>query len=305
MTRLMILPICAAKTHTGKDCKMTAQTAIEKAPTTLQEYMRQPAVIERFSGLLGNQREAEKYIQSVLIAVTTSENTDLMECSHVSIARAALRAASLELSCDPAVKQAWLVPYNNRKTGKKEANFQPHYNGLRTLAMRTGKYSIINVSPIYEGSEVFEDVYTGLHVVQLDNGLNTSPEQVNRLRSVSARKGKVIGWLGYYRTTRGMEKTVYMSVEDIQTHIAKYNQYWQKSKAWRDHRETMEMKTVLLALLRTADLTGTAHDKLREALQEPNEVIEAETEDLPEEVEDYNDPTPELSQEDLLDQMGY
>ena len=303
------MPKCAEKRDSGRDCNtMTTQTAIEKAaPATLQEYMRQPAVIERFSGLLGNQREAEKYIQSVLIAVTTSENADLLECSHVSIARAALRAASLELSCDPAVKQAWLVPYNNRKTNKKEANFQPHYNGLRTLAMRTGRYSVINVSPIYEGSEVFEDVYTGLHVVQLDNGLNTSPEQVSRLRSVSARKGKVIGWLGYYRTTRGMEKTVYMSVEDIQTHIAKYNQYWQKSKAWRDHRETMEMKTVLLALLRTADLTGTAHEKLREALQDPEEVIDAETEDLPEGVtgDPESDPMPELSQDELLDQMGY
>lgn len=288
---------------------MTEQTQIEKAtPANLQEYMRQPEIIERFGGILGNEREALKYIQSVIIAVTTSENTDLQECTFPSITRAALRAASLELSCDPAVKQAWLVPYKNGKTGKKEANFQPHYNGLYTLAMRTGKYSVINVSPVYEGSEVLEDIYTGLHVIRLDNGLDTAPEGVSRLRSVSARKGKVIGWLGYYRTTRGQEKTVYMSVDDIIKHVAKYNPFWEKSKAWRNEREAMERKTVLRALLRTADLTGTAHDKLKAAMEDAP--IDAEFEDLPEDVQPTEGEQEYIDQADidpnaLLDQLGY
>jgi recombination protein RecT len=279
---------------------------IQKVPATLQEYLRQPEIIERFSGILGNEREAMKYIQSVIIAVTTSESEQLQKATPPSIARAALRAASLELSCDPAVKQAWIVPYNNTKTGKVEANFQPHYNGLYVLAMRTGKYSVINVSPVYEGSEVLEDIYTGLHVIRLNNGLDTAPEQVTRLRSVNASRGKVIGWLGYYRTTRGAEKTVYMSVEDIAKHVAKYNQYWEKSKAWRNERETMEKKTVLRALLRTADLTGTAHDKLKAAMED--QPIDAEYEDLPEEVtpnETEQEYIEQASAEDIIDELGY
>jgi recombination protein RecT len=286
---------------------MNEQTEIQKAqpPATIQEYLRQPEIIERFSGILGSEREAMKYVQSVIIAVTTSESEMLQKSTPASVARAALRAASLELSCDPAVKQAWLVPYNNNKTGKVEANFQPHYNGLYTLAMRTGKYSVINVSPVYEGSEVLEDIYTGLHVIRLDNGLDTAPEQITRLRSVNARKGKIIGWLGYYRTTRGAEKTVYMSVEEITAHVAKYNPSWQKSKAWRNEADKMQMKTVLRSLLRTADLTGTAHDKLKAAMED--EPIDAEFDDLPEEIAPTEQEQEYIQQADtdIMDELGY
>ena len=118
-----------------------------KEELTLARYIRQPDQLEKFSNVLGDGANA--YVQSVLLAVSNSN--DLMECTHNSVVRSALRAASLGLSCDPAVKQAWLVPYNRKmkrknKDGRteeywiKEAQFQPHYLGLRTLAMRTGKY---------------------------------------------------------------------------------------------------------------------------------------------------------------------
>lgn len=262
---------------------MNTTTAI-----TLSEYVHSPAELARFEDVLG--KDAKSYIQSVLIAVSSSE--DLMKCSHASIVRSALRAASLGLSCDPALKQAWIVPYNKKTkvNGQdiwvKEAQFQPHYKGLYTLAMRTGKYWQINVAPIYEGQRVMENPLTGLHAVQ-DGGILALPDSYNPAYSVDVtvrRKAdkKVIGWIGYFKTKKGFEKSVYMSIGEIDDHARQYVRDYEKNPNWNDaaKRPVMEMKTVLRQLLSWADLSGTENQQLTEALRadEMAETVDAEVE---------------------------
>ena len=212
-----------------------------KEELTLAKYIRQPDQLEKFSNVLGDGANA--YVQSVLLAVSNSN--DLMECTHNSVVRSALRAASLGFSCDPAVKQAWLVPYNRKmkrknKDGRteeywiKEAQFQPHYLGLRTLAMRTGKYWTINVSPVYEGQRVLYNPLTGLHVVQENNGFQGEPKAYNPgLVDVTNRRSKdmkVIGWIAYYKAKNGEEKSVYMSCLEIEDHARKYVKDYEKNQ---------------------------------------------------------------------------
>ena len=255
-------------------------------------YMRQPEVLLRFADVLGT-REASAYIQSVLIAVAGSP--ELMACTPNSIYRSALRAASLGLSCDPALKQAWLVPYNRKvkqadgsEKWVKEAQFQPHYKGLYNLAMRTGKYWQINVSPIYEGQRVMENPLTGLHAVQ-DASILVQPDSYNAAYSndvtVRRRKDmKVIGWLGYFKTKKGFEKSIYMSLIDIDDWAHRFVQGYDKNPNWSDpeKRQVMEMKTVLRQLLSWADLSGSENVQLSEALKEDEpEVVEGTTSEVP------------------------
>src|SRR5258708_36655676 len=94
----------------------------------LANYIRTPETLARFTDLLGANSRA--YIQSVIIAAGSTD--DLMKCTPQSVVRSALRAASLGLSCDQSLKQAWWVQYN-RNIGTrdnpnwvKEAQFQPH-----------------------------------------------------------------------------------------------------------------------------------------------------------------------------------
>lgn len=247
--------------------------------TDLVVFMNKPEVIQKFSGVMGEQ--AKPYIQSVLIAVSASP--DLMKCTNESIYRSALRAASLGLSCDPALKQAWLVPYNKRDNPQwvKEAQFQPHYKGLYTLAMRTGKYWQINISPVYEGQRVLENTLTGLHAVREDNGIIAKPDSFNAAYTdVTVRRKKdlkVIGWIGYFKTKKGFEKSVWMSSAEIDDHARKYVKDYDKNQNWNDadKRAVMEMKTVLRQLLSWADMSGTESAQLVEAMQaEESELIE-------------------------------
>ena len=254
--------------------------------TSLVEYIRQPSNLAQFEQVLG--KGANSYVQSVAIAV--KENPALQDCSYESIVNAALRSASLGLSCDPSQRQAYIVPRSKKVKGSgyvKVAQFQPHYNGLYTLAQRTGKYWFINVSPIYAGQEVFEDVYTGLHVFKIGEKsdgtpLFGSPENVNRYRVAKPQeKGKVIGYLGYFKTKKGFEKSVYMSIEEIEKHAKSYSEsYDSEYSLWNDknkNKPVMQMKTVLIALLKWADLSGAENALLNEALSAEEEMIDAET----------------------------
>ncbi len=260
---------------------------------TLSEYIRKPDTLARFTDVLGN--DAMSYVQSVIIAASASD--DLAKCTPQSITRSALRAASLGLSCDPAVKQAWLVPYNKKIKGKngdtwvKEAQLQVHYLGLYNLAMRTGKYWTINVSPVYAGQRVLENPLTGLHAVVEDNGFVGEPKAYNAayidVTTRRRRDMKVIGWIGYFKAKKGNEKSVWMSVEDIEDHAMKYVKDYDKNPNWNDpdKRPTMEMKTVLRRLLSWADLSGSENAKLAEALRTDTtadeDVIDAPAEDAP------------------------
>jgi recombination protein RecT len=255
----------------------------------LQIYMRKPEVVEKFIGLFPNDRAANRFIQSVLILVQTSDPGDysLQNCSNESVLRSALRAASLRVSVDPALRQAWLVPRFNGKTRSLEAGLQLHYAEIYNRAMRTGRYQVINVSAVYEGERVFENIYTGFHQIALpseampDGLLMTLPSVRSGFVEVGSRKGKEIGLLGYYKTTKGAEKTVYMSIGDIEKHVAQYNPSWQKSKAWRENRKTMEYKTVLLQLLKKADLSDDGLSDIKEIIdaegQEDADTVEGET----------------------------
>ena len=272
--------------------KVEKSEIVKSTNVSIAEYLRQAENFQKFSDILG--KDAAPYVQSAIIAA--SSTNDLLACTPKSVFRAALRAASLGLSCDPAVKQAWLVPYDVKVKAhkamvdgqevfipehwEKEAQFQPHYLGLYFLAMRTGKYWIINVGPIYDGQRVFENPLTGLHAVQETNGLMGQPQSYNAAysRDVTVRRSqgkKIIGWLGYYKTTKGFEKSVYMSCEEIAEHAEKHVKGYDKNPNWQDakKRETMEMKTVLRALLNWADKSGVEHTpQLLEALKADEQI---------------------------------
>jgi recombination protein RecT len=263
---------------------MTA--TIQTTDDRIEIFMRRPETIEKFVPVLG--KYANAFISSALILINSDPK--LQSCTTMSLYKSILRAASLELSLDPSLRQGWIIPRGKKiKTYKtlegvvvpehyvQEGNFQPHYNGLRALAERTGKYRIINVSPVYEGQTVWLDQLTGLHNVQLKNGLMTIPEQVTRLVTGridvtgGAPEKKVVGYLGYYKTTKGLERTVYMSKGEIHDHAKKWagDAYTSKYGAWQDPNKlpTMEMKTVFIQLTKTMDLSGKENDRLRKAVE--------------------------------------
>jgi recombination protein RecT len=234
----------------------------EKGLTKITNYMDAPVVKARFAQIMG-ERGASNYISSVLIAVADSKQ--LQECQPASIYTGALRAATLRLSVDPGVGQAYLVPFKGRAT------LIVGYKGLHDMAVRTNRYRYINVGPIYEGQEVIEDQITGFH------------------RLAGARSGnKVIGWIGAFEMLPrfgGYSKTLYMTVEEIHTHAKRYSKSYDRSDSpWQTEPAKMERKTVLRLLLRRWGYIDPADVKELEEM-ENEEPIEAEFNTLAETAE--------------------
>ena len=187
--------------------------------------LRSSESITRFAEVIGSERGAQSYISSVLIACAQSEQ--LQECTTQSIITSAMRAATLKLSVDPALGQAYMIPF------KQKATFVIGFRGLHQLALRTGKYRHIHVSIVYEGQEVIEDQLKGVHSIR---GLP------------KFEKGKWIpqGYMLYFELRDGYSKTLYMTVDEIHQHASRYSRtYSYKESAWKTNFDDMAKKTVL------------------------------------------------------------
>lgn len=190
-----------------------------------KQFIRRDDIITRFEEVL-DSRMARPFVNSVILAVQS--NDKLLACTKASVVMAAIRAASLRLSVDPATGQAWIIPYGN------VAQFQVGYKGLRDMAVRTNKYRTIHAGPVYAGQQVVEDQLTG--IIRLE-GRKTSDE--------------IIGWQATFVMNNGFAKTLYMSKPEIHDHAAKYSKGYNNPKGvWKQNSADMEKVTVLRLLLR-------------------------------------------------------
>lgn len=225
-----------------------------EARLALRDFLMLPENVSKFSSMLGD-REARFYINSVIMQVAFKP--ELTTCTQESVVKAALQAASLQLSCDESLHQAQLVPYLNKKTNKKEAKFIPHYMGIVNLAQRTGKYRTINWGPITENMTITQDPLTGLHTI------TGRPDS-----------SKVRGYFSYYEMNNGFRKSEYMTVEEIDAHAKRWApSYNNEYSSWKDPKKLpfMQQKTVIRKNLKSADLSGKDFAALASVLGEDSD----------------------------------
>lgn len=266
--------------------------AVEKAKpktTALQAtsaFLRSESVMRRFAEIVG-QGNVGAYVNSVLLAVAS--NTTLQECTSHSIFVSAMRAATLRMSVDPSTGQAYLVPF------KGKAVLIVGYKGLYDMAVRTGRYRFINVTPRFEGQGVEPDPISGLITYESLTGHATSD--------------KIVGWLGAFemnpeRNQRtGFAHTIYMTVEEIHKHAKHYSRsYDDPAGSWKKETAAMERKTVLRILLRRWGYLDPADIQALESIEAEPEAIDAE---FTGSVDLDLVPKIEKSEDEIMQDLGY
>ena len=249
-------------------------------PTGLQKvkaYAALADVQQRFANLLGDYN-AKRYVESIVIAV--ANNPQLQECSPKSIMISAMRAASLQLSVDPILKQAHLVPMG------REATIIVDYHGLVQLTVGTGYYKIPpNVFEVYKGEEIKLERFSGKVEIE---GKRTSDE--------------VIGWCGYFKAKDDTERWLYMTNEECDAHGKKYSKAFNSPKSgWTTEREKMRRKTVLRLLV---SRWGNFSPVVQKIMTQEEPMIEADTIEMP--ADDNLVVTKEVkSQDELMKEMGF
>ena len=197
----------------------------------------------RFNELLGNR--SAQFVSSLVSMVNADQN--LQQAFYeapMTVIQAGLKAAAFDLPIDQNLGYAYIVPFKNSKkdadgnwTSKMEANFILGWKGMHQLALRTGAYKTINVVDIREGE------------LKSYNRL-TEEVDVEFIDDDDVRESKpIIGYLGYYRLVNGAEKTIYMTVKQIENHEKKSRKGQYMGKGWRDDFDAMARKTVYRKLI--------------------------------------------------------
>lgn len=197
----------------------------------------------RFNELLG--KRAPQFISSLVSLVNA--DTNLQQAFYeapMTVIQSALKAATFDLPIDQNLGYAYIVPFKNGKkngdgtyTKVMEASFILGWKGMHQLALRTGSYKTINVVDIREGELLSYNKLTE------DIDIRFVEDEDER------EKLKVIGYVGYYRLVNGAEKTIYMTVKQIENHEKKNRKGEYMGKGWRDDFDAMARKTVYRKLI--------------------------------------------------------
>lgn len=203
----------------------------------------------QFLKILKNQKnEIAKALPSVMtperftrIATTAlSNNPTLCECTPISFVGALMQAAQLGVEPNTPLGQAYLIPYENRKAGTKEVQFQLGYKGLIDLAYRSGAVTDISAEAVHQ-NDYFE------YELGYNKKLVHRPALTDR--------GPAIFYYAVYHTKDGGGDFKVMSVADINAHAAKTSQAYKSNYSpWHKYPEEMAKKTVIKALLKYAPL---------------------------------------------------
>lgn len=201
---------------------------------------------------LQDEKRRTQFVANIISAV--SSNPTLKECDQVSIVSAALQAESLHFPINNSLGYVYLVPFNDKKTGIKKAQFQIGYKGYIQLAIRSGQYKDINVVEVKEGELGEFDPLNG--------------QKFNWIKDYEKRKSaKTIGYVGQLELVNGFKKQLYISYDEMLDHADTYSQAfskdtflqvqngtykgeaWKLSSFWYKDFSQMAKKTVLRQML--------------------------------------------------------
>ena len=213
---------------------LTAQnkeTAVaEKKPKTIFDVIQAGA--KQFSTALPKHINSDRFVR---IAITTiRQNPKLAQCSQESLLGALMVSAQLGLE-PGTLGQCYLIPFENKRMGTVECQFQIGYKGLIELLRRSGQLSDIYSYTVYENDD-FNIEYG------LSRTLTHKPNFDER--------GEIKGFYAVAILKDGTKAFEYMTKEEIVKHEEKYRKGSYKNDVWNKNFEEMAQKTVVKKLLK-------------------------------------------------------
>ena len=229
----------------------------------------------RFDELLG--KRAPQFISSLVSLVNADANMQkAFYEAPMTVVQSALKAASFDLPIDQNLGYAYIVPFNNNKKDadgntKKvmEASFILGWKGMHQLALRTGAYKTINVIDVREGELKSYNRLTEEVVIDF---IEDEDERETK---------KIIGYVGYYRLVNGAEKTIYMTIKQIENHEKKNRKGAYMGKGWRDDFDAMARKTVYRRLIGKWGVMSIDYQSHGDAMELANQMQEENNLDYP------------------------
>jgi len=187
---------------------------------------------KQFATALPKHVNSERFVR---IAITTiRQNPKLAKCSQESLLGALMVSAQLGLE-PGTLGQCYLIPFENKKAGTVECQFQIGYKGLIELLRRSGQLSDIYSYTVYENDD-FNIEYG------LSRTLTHKPNFDER--------GEIKGFYAVAILKDGAKAFEYMTKDEVTHHEEKYRKGSYKNDVWNKNFEEMAQKTVVKKLLK-------------------------------------------------------
>ncbi|WP_328288125.1 recombinase RecT [Lactococcus lactis] len=223
-----------------------SETENLKMATEISNYLKQDNIMQQLSETLG--RNSAPLVTSALTAV--ANNYQLKDATPVSVYTSLMKAAALNLTVDPNLGFAYLVPYkrNFKENGQwvnvTEAQLQIGYKGLVQLALRSGQIKSVNTGTIYESEFKGYNKITGEFTIDE----TIIPDEDN---------DEVAGYFAYVQLVNGGEVKQFSRKKQIERFAKKYSKAYsydldnnKKSSPWSTEFNAMAEKTVLKQVLK-------------------------------------------------------
>lgn len=202
----------------------------EKKGKTIFDVIQAGA--KQFATALPKHINSDRFVR---IAITTiRQNPKLAKCSQESLLGALMVSAQLGLE-PGTLGQCYLIPFENKKAGTVECQFQIGYKGLIELLRRSGQLSDIYSYTVYENDD-FNIEYG------LSRTLTHKPNFDER--------GEIKGFYAVAILKDGAKAFEYMTKDEITKHEEKYRKGSYKNDVWNKNFEEMAQKTVVKKLLK-------------------------------------------------------
>lgn len=216
---------------------VTNQLSNLKKKLGLTAYLTQDVVRDQIAKVVGG-KDGQQFVTSIISAAQA--NPALQECTNPSILSAALLGQSLHLSPSPQLGYYYMVPFENRKNGTKEAQFILGYKGMMQLAIRSGYYKRINAIAIKEGELVRYDP------LEEEIEVNLIEDEYER------EQAPTVGYYAFFEYLNGFRKAIYWSKKRMEAHAERYSMGYKARKGytfWEKDFDAMAIKTLLRQLL--------------------------------------------------------
>ena len=208
----------------------TAVAKKEEKPKTIFDLIQLSK--KQFNNALPQHIKTDRFVR---IAITTIRlNPKLAKCNPESLIGALMVSAQLGLE-PGTLGQCYLIPFENKKAGTVECQFQIGYKGLIELLRRSGQLSDIYSYTVYENDD-FNIEYG------LSRTLTHKPNFDER--------GEIKGFYAVAILKDGAKAFEYMTKDEITKHEEKYRKGSYKNDVWNKNFEEMAQKTVVKKLLK-------------------------------------------------------